>query len=269
MELFTLGIGNYTEDDVKAGARALTGWTVDRATGTARSWPRRHDAGAKTILGADRPTSTPTRTPTCWSRQPAQRGVPRRAGCGSGSPRPSPSRSRHAARLAAAYGAGRDVTALLRGAVRRPGVRRPPRGQLVKQPVEWVVGALRQLGIRPCGAAEQRAPAACCAGCSGLDQVPLRPPSVGGWPAGARLADHLVAAGAAAPRRRAARRRGRPAGRRPAGGGADDRPGRRAGPAAGRRRLDRPHPRRCSPRRPAEPRRLLALGLASPEYTVH
>lgn len=28
MELFTLGIGNYTERDVKEGARALTGWTV-------------------------------------------------------------------------------------------------------------------------------------------------------------------------------------------------------------------------------------------------
>ncbi len=28
MELFTLGVGNYTETDVKAAARALTGWTV-------------------------------------------------------------------------------------------------------------------------------------------------------------------------------------------------------------------------------------------------
>lgn len=29
MELFTLGIGNYTEDDIKQAARALTGWRVD------------------------------------------------------------------------------------------------------------------------------------------------------------------------------------------------------------------------------------------------
>ena len=28
MELFTLGIGHYTEEDVKQAARALTGWTV-------------------------------------------------------------------------------------------------------------------------------------------------------------------------------------------------------------------------------------------------
>ena len=30
MELFTLGVGNYTEQDVKEAARALTGWTLDR-----------------------------------------------------------------------------------------------------------------------------------------------------------------------------------------------------------------------------------------------
>jgi uncharacterized protein (DUF1800 family) len=30
MELFTMGVGNYTEKDVKESARALTGWTVDK-----------------------------------------------------------------------------------------------------------------------------------------------------------------------------------------------------------------------------------------------
>ncbi|MDP9017084.1 MAG: DUF1800 domain-containing protein, partial [Candidatus Eremiobacteraeota bacterium] len=30
MELFALGLGNYTEDDVKAAARAFTGWTLDK-----------------------------------------------------------------------------------------------------------------------------------------------------------------------------------------------------------------------------------------------
>jgi uncharacterized protein (DUF1800 family) len=32
MELFTVGLGNYTEDDVRSGARALAGWQVDRET---------------------------------------------------------------------------------------------------------------------------------------------------------------------------------------------------------------------------------------------
>jgi uncharacterized protein (DUF1800 family) len=49
MELFTLGIGNYTETDVKEAARALTGWTVEE--GQFAEAADRHDAGAKTILG--------------------------------------------------------------------------------------------------------------------------------------------------------------------------------------------------------------------------
>jgi hypothetical protein len=49
MELFTLGVGHYTEADVKEAARALTGWTVvkDRFQEDAAQ----HDAGEKTILG--------------------------------------------------------------------------------------------------------------------------------------------------------------------------------------------------------------------------
>jgi uncharacterized protein (DUF1800 family) len=53
MELFTLGIGHYTETDVKEAARALTGWTV--AHETFAEIPARHDDGAKTILGKTGP----------------------------------------------------------------------------------------------------------------------------------------------------------------------------------------------------------------------
>jgi hypothetical protein len=49
MELFTLGIGPYTETDVKEAARALTGWTV--TDGEFRAVEKRHDNGEKTILG--------------------------------------------------------------------------------------------------------------------------------------------------------------------------------------------------------------------------
>ncbi len=50
MELFTLGVGHYTEADVKEAARALTGWSVD--DGQFVEQAERHDAGEKTILGA-------------------------------------------------------------------------------------------------------------------------------------------------------------------------------------------------------------------------
>ena len=49
MELFSLGIGHYTERDVKEAARALTGWRVrNQAFAEAAN---RHDEGEKTILG--------------------------------------------------------------------------------------------------------------------------------------------------------------------------------------------------------------------------
>jgi uncharacterized protein (DUF1800 family) len=49
MELFTLGIGHYTETDVKEAARTLTGWKVTQ--GAFRDWAPDHDDGDKTVLG--------------------------------------------------------------------------------------------------------------------------------------------------------------------------------------------------------------------------
>ena len=49
MELFTLGVGHYTEADVKQAARALTGLTI--ADGSFRDDPSGHDDGEKVILG--------------------------------------------------------------------------------------------------------------------------------------------------------------------------------------------------------------------------
>ena len=62
MELFTLGRGHYTEDDVVAASRAFSGWVAVRDGGRARRlvdldpWashfiPIRHDPGTKTLLG--------------------------------------------------------------------------------------------------------------------------------------------------------------------------------------------------------------------------
>lgn len=49
MELFTLGIGNYSEDDIKEAARSLTGWSVSK--GTFRNYDKYHDGGEKTVFG--------------------------------------------------------------------------------------------------------------------------------------------------------------------------------------------------------------------------
>lgn len=50
MELFTMGVGNYTETDVKESARALTGMGVQR-DGTYVFRDRLFDSGVKTFLG--------------------------------------------------------------------------------------------------------------------------------------------------------------------------------------------------------------------------
>jgi len=53
-ELYTLGIGNYTEADVRAAAVALTGWVVRKRDGwRVRFNPQRHDDRPQTLLGVD------------------------------------------------------------------------------------------------------------------------------------------------------------------------------------------------------------------------
>ena len=49
MELFTMGVGNYTEKDVREAARAFTGWYFDNLSFKVN--PDKHDRDAKTFLG--------------------------------------------------------------------------------------------------------------------------------------------------------------------------------------------------------------------------
>ena len=52
LELFSMGEGNYTEQDIKEAARALTGNTFDRRSMKAVFRSRVHDNGQKTIFGS-------------------------------------------------------------------------------------------------------------------------------------------------------------------------------------------------------------------------
>ena len=61
LELFSMGVGNYTEDDIKMAARAFTGWTLAPAMSSALPYqrhafkfqydPEDHDDGEKVFLG--------------------------------------------------------------------------------------------------------------------------------------------------------------------------------------------------------------------------
>ncbi|MFI5493800.1 DUF1800 family protein [Actinoplanes sp. NPDC051859] len=256
MELFTLGVGaGYTEADVKAGARVLTGWRADRTGGSATFSPRRHDPAPVTLLGrtgtwdldayadllVNHPAHRPFLTRRLWARY------------GSGAALDEAT----TARLAAQGASTRD---LLRALVTDPSFA-DTRGRLVKQPVEWLIGAARQLSVDP-----QRGRARLLGGLRALGQVPFRPPSVGGWPAGtawlttssarARLTSGRALT-ALAPEAVAA--------------------------LDGTARADRPdalarllvvdawtaRTRTVLATAAGDPRQLLTLGLASPEYAVH
>ncbi|SCF33515.1 Uncharacterized conserved protein, DUF1800 family [Micromonospora viridifaciens] len=178
-ELFLLGIGRYTEADVKAAGRALTGWRLDlRAERTVLDRDA-HDAGSKVILGVrDRFTARGLvdlllRQPACaefiatrlWFRY-------------ASSTEPIPGATRD--RMVAAFPA---PMAMLR-ALFTDDAFRATHGTMVKQPVEWMVGAMRQLGLRPADFPREMF-IQLCDGLGGLGQRPFAPPSVGGWPAGA------------------------------------------------------------------------------------
>jgi uncharacterized protein (DUF1800 family) len=53
MELFTMGVGNYSEDDIREAARAFTGWTNDDLAFAFDA--SRHDDGVKRFLGQTGP----------------------------------------------------------------------------------------------------------------------------------------------------------------------------------------------------------------------
>ena len=59
MELFTLGVGNYTEGDVEAAARAWTGYNADWPEYVSTFYPDRHDTGQKTFFGTTKAWTGP------------------------------------------------------------------------------------------------------------------------------------------------------------------------------------------------------------------
>jgi uncharacterized protein (DUF1800 family) len=146
LELFTLGEGHYTEADIKAAARALSGWTLDPVSGTARFAIQRHDDGEKRFLGharhwgLDGIVAILLQTPRTaeWLVEKLWRELI--------SPEPDPVEVK---RLAALFhDAGYEVRPLLRALILSDAFWAPAnRGTLIKSPIELIVGTLRRLDI--------------------------------------------------------------------------------------------------------------------------
>jgi uncharacterized protein (DUF1800 family) len=180
MELFSLGPGHYTEDDVKQAARALTGWKVLRTDGSALLRPRLHDSGSKHILGHDGDFDAGSFVELIISQPACASFVISRVWFRLVSATPPDGAAM--GRLRQAYGPQGDIRSLLAGIVAEPAFL-DAGSSLVKQPVEWAVGLMRALAVRP---SELSAKQARHLGATlrGMGQLPFLPPSVGGWPAG-------------------------------------------------------------------------------------
>jgi uncharacterized protein (DUF1800 family) len=183
MELFALGVGAYTEQDVRQAALALTGWRLDRTSGKAVFAPRAHAPGAWTILGKTASFDVDSFTDLLVAQPAAARFIVSRLWFRLAAADPIPAET--LSRLITAYGPSGDLTALARAVFTDPAfTASAARYALVKQPVEYVVGALRALRITPPADGASKDSATLRAVLTGLGQIPFDPPNVGGWPSG-------------------------------------------------------------------------------------
>jgi uncharacterized protein (DUF1800 family) len=178
MELFALGHGDgYTEQDVREGARALTGWKF-RANGTAYLSARAHDDRSKTVLGVTGDLDARGFCDAVLARPASAGFVATRMWSQLVSATPPPAAT--VDRLIAAYGARRDLSALLATMLTSPEFT-AAQGTIVIGPVEWLVGAVRALKVPVTDDAPAKKLLAVL---RALGQIPFYPPNVSGWPSG-------------------------------------------------------------------------------------
>lgn len=175
MELFTLGIGHYTEKDVQEVARAFTGWNLDR--GQFRFFADRHDTTDKSLLGVNGNLNgedvinrlvSMKQTPTFVSRKLWQFFVNQEPTDADIEP------------LVAAYTASDgEIRAVVKAMFQSPAFFAAGNvGNQVKNPIEFVVGSVRSLRA-PLDDVQTYADAA-----AGMGMDVYNPPDVSGWAGG-------------------------------------------------------------------------------------
>jgi uncharacterized protein (DUF1800 family) len=181
LELFTLGRGHYTEQDIKEAARAFTGWSYN-SQGEFVFRKRQHDNGPKTFMGHKgnfngddilRLVVENPRTATFLTQKIYTFFVSE-----------VPDEARIQKLSAHFYKSGYNISSLLEkiftsGWFYKPDVV----GNRIKSPVELLVGLQRQFAV---AYADRRSPLVLQ---RALGQELLQPPNVGGWPGGRNWID--------------------------------------------------------------------------------
>ncbi|MDP1984136.1 MAG: DUF1800 domain-containing protein [Sulfuritalea sp.] len=177
MELFTLGEGNYSEQDIKEAARAFTGWSIEPATGEFRWRPFAHDNGSKTVLGISGNLDGDAVLDILLAQPQTAELLARKLWREFISPTPD---EREIRRIAGSLrAAGYDMRVALREIfASRAFWAAENRQALIKSPVDFVVGTLNTLDM------EAPEPAALAFALRQLGQDLFAPPNVKGWPGG-------------------------------------------------------------------------------------
>jgi len=175
MELFTLGIGNYTETDVKEGARAFTGWAHDGEGFIFRKFD--HDTGEKNFLGHRGNFDGDDVINIILQQRVCATYIASRLWRYFVNENPDPAICQSLGDVL------RENDYELRPVLRtmftsKSFYAQDNIGGIIKSPVQLIVGTVRALDVevpnynRMYGALEQ------------MGQVPLQPPNVKGWPGG-------------------------------------------------------------------------------------
>lgn len=180
LELFTLGIGNYSETDVAEAARAFTGWTykdfADKPTFIFDK--QQHDRGSKTFLDQTDILTGKEIITACANHDATSYFIAQKLWRGfvaGAIDKPS------VQALAQTF---RETQGNLRAVFHElfsSQVFYESSGRLIKSPLEYVIGTLRSLGVAPHGPGHYET---LRKGLYGLGQVPLAPPHVAGWAGG-------------------------------------------------------------------------------------
>lgn len=174
MELFSLGVGNYTESDIAEAARAFTGWHVRDDM----FWFHRlqHDDGEKTVFGRTGRLDGKDVIELCLAQSACPRFLAEKLlkAFVTASPDDAAVSAMAASLRAHDLQIGPVMGELFRS---NYFYRVEHRSVLIKSPVELVVGAFRELAIRPNVAAAAYWTAQ-------LGQNLFTPPTVKGWDGG-------------------------------------------------------------------------------------
>jgi uncharacterized protein (DUF1800 family) len=175
MELFTLGIGHYSEADVQAAARAWTGHGLNQAGGYAFN-PWAHDWEPKTFFGDTRNWDGPMIVDHIINgpkRHVVARFIATKLWSFLAYPNPEPG---VIDQVAPAFAdSGMEIRPLIRAILLHPRFRSDrARTGLVRSPIEYVVHTMRMTGLS-CAEAHPEWSLRL------MGQEPFMPPNVAGW----------------------------------------------------------------------------------------